>query len=139
MFSLDPQCFRWVLSVFVGSSAFSLGPKPNENTGTIDIQYRVEARTILSLIHGLAGQELPAKFLILAKMMTAQMRMGAPPPSPTLDFIQRALSQCIHNYLGRVLGQGAALETPSSVLSRPAPAQNHFRTVEFAMNINICC
>ena len=29
---------------------------------------------------------------------------GAPPPSPTLDFIQRALPNNIHNYLGRVIG-----------------------------------
>ena len=64
------------------------------------------------------------------------MRISAPPPSPTLDFIQRALSQFIQYYLGRKLGQGAALRGPSSVRTSVAPAQMAFRTVEIALNIN---
>ena len=63
--------------------------------------------------------------------------MGAPPPSPTLDFIQRALSQYIHNYLGRVLGQGAALQMPSSVHPSSPSAKRAVRGLDFAIEATI--
>ena len=62
---------------------------------------------------------------------------GAPPPSPTLDFIQRALSQYIHNYLGRVLGQGAALQTPYYGHSSTPSPENHVRSRDFAIKATI--
>ena len=61
------------------------------------------------------------------------MTISAPPPSPTLDCIQRALSQFIQYYLGRELGQGVALKTPSSDRTTPAPPEIIPVVIEFAM------